>query len=103
MYVSPAKHHAVLDFDINESLDDALRRTSPLARVIWRQGPLASQDRSTALARLAHVCASSGISPSMCNAIVTDADKRWGKFHVRGESGLAEIHKIIERAYRNNG
>ena len=102
MYVAPTRQHAVIDFDIDESLDDALRRTSPLARVIWKQGPLASQDRSTALVRLAHVCRESGISPSMCNIIVIDADKRWGKFHARGEAGIAEIHKIVEKAYRKH-
>lgn len=99
MYVAPVKTHVVLDFGIDETLDDALRRTSPLARIIWRDGPLPSQDRSQALMRLAYVCQESGISPSMCHVIVRDADKRWGKFHVRGDAGLEQITKIVERAY----
>lgn len=85
----------------DENLEEALRVTSQLARVIWKQGPLEGQDRSTALTRLAHVCFRSGITPSMANVIVTDADKRWGKYHLRGDAGVAEIRKIIERAYSN--
>jgi hypothetical protein len=36
----------------------------------------------------------------MCRVIVVDADKRWGKYHLRGEAGQVEINKIVERAYR---
>lgn len=99
MYVPPKKTHVVVDWGTDETLDDALRRTNPLARIIWRDGPLPSQDRSQALMRLAYVCQESGITPSMCHVIVLDADRRWGKFHQRGEAGLKEIGKIVERAY----
>lgn len=99
MYVPPVRQQVVLDLGTNESLDDALRATSPLARVIWQRGPLEGQDRSTALMRLAHVCHTSGITPSMCHVIVVDADKRWGKYHARGASGMEEITKIVQRAY----
>lgn len=99
MYVPPKKTHVVIDLGTTEDLDSALRMASPLARIIWRDGPLPSQDRSKALMRLAYVCASSGISPSMCHVIVVDADKRWGKFHSRGDAGMEQINKIVERAY----
>lgn len=99
MYVPPKKQHVVVDWGTSENLDEALRLTSPLARIIWRDGPLPSQDRSKALMRLAYVCASSGIAPSMCHVIVVDADRRWGKFHARGEAGMEQINKIVERAY----
>ena len=46
------------------------------------------------------MCAGHPVSPSMCRAIVIDADKRWGKYHFRGDAGLVEINKIVERAYR---
>lgn len=100
-YVAPTPTRPAIDFDSldDEDLDEALRSASQLARVIWKQGPLQGQDRSTALMRLAHVCYRSGITPSMCRAIVVDADKRWGKYHLRGERGLEEINKIVERAY----
>jgi hypothetical protein len=101
-YVPPARVAPSIDFSslADEDLEEALRTTSPLARVIWKQGPLESQDRSTALMRLAHVCYRSGVTPSMCRVIVVDADKRWGKYHLRGEAGQVEINKIVERAYR---
>jgi hypothetical protein len=101
-YVPPKRTTPSIDFSAltDEDLEEALRTTSPLARVIWKQGPLESQDRSTALMRLAHVCRSSGVTPSMCRVIVIDADKRWGKYHFRGDAGLVEINKIVERAYR---
>ena len=101
-YVPPARVTPSVDFSelTDEDLEEALRNTSQLARVIWKQGPLESQDRSTALMRLAHVCFRSGVTPSMCRAIVIDADKRWGKYHLRGDRGLEEINKIVERAYR---
>lgn len=101
-YKEPAKPKTQIDWSgvDSEDLEQALRATSQLARIIWRDGPLEGQDRSTALTRLAHVCASANITPSMCHVIVTDADKRWGKYHSRGEAGLNEIRKIVERAYR---
>lgn len=100
-YKPPARPPVEINWgDISESLDDALRSTSQLARIIWRDGPLEGQDRSTALTRLAHVCFRAGITPSMCHVIVIDADKRWGKYHLRGENGQEEIRKIVERAYR---
>lgn len=100
-YKEPVKPKVEYNFsDMNdEDLEEALRVTSSLARVIWKQGPLEGQDRSTALTRLAHVCFRSGISPSMATVIVVDADKRWGKYHARGDAGRNEIAKIIQRAY----
>lgn len=102
-YKEPEKPKNQYNFDDlqDEELEDALRVTSPLARVIWKQGPLEGQDRSTALMRLAHVCFRSGISPSMASAIIRDADRRWGKYHMRGEAGERELVKIIQRAYSN--
>jgi hypothetical protein len=103
MYVPPKTQRVIVDWDSDENLDDALRMASPLARIIWRDGPLPSQDRSKALMRLAYVCSESGIAPSMCHVIVSDADKRWGKFHLRGDTGLEQIAKIVERAYGKHG
>jgi len=101
-YKEPVKPKTEIDWSSvdSENLEEALRSTSQLARIIWRDGPLEGQDRSTALMRLAHVCFRANISPSMCTVIVVDADKRWGKYHRRGDAGTEEIRKIVERAYR---
>jgi len=103
MYVEPPKT-TITDMShwddvTDENVETALALTSQLARIIWRDGPLEGQDRSRALTRLAHVCSRSGVTPSMTNLIVVSADKRWGKYHLRGESGVQEIQKIIARAY----
>jgi hypothetical protein len=37
----------------------------------------------------------------MARVIVASADQRWGKYHLRGESGQTELDKIIQRAYGN--
>lgn len=100
-YVPPKRVIPTVDFSdlADEDLEQALASTSQLVRIIWKRGPLESQDRSTALMRLAHQCRDSGITPSMCRAIVIDADKRWGKFHARGDEGMEQINKLVERAY----
>jgi len=103
MYVEPPKT-TITDMShwddvTDENVETALALTSQLARIIWRDGPLEGQDRSRALTRLAHVCSRSGVTPSMTNIIIVSADKRWGKYHLRGESGVQEIQKIIARAY----
>ena len=101
MWVEPKVTKVVLDIEGSEDLDSSLRMASPLARIIWRDGPLEGQDRSTALTRLAHVCSRSDVTPSMARVIVASADQRWGKYHLRGEAGQTELDKIIQRAYGN--
>jgi hypothetical protein len=99
MYVPPVVKHEYVPWDTDSTLEEALRYASPLARTILQRGPLEGRDRSTTLAFLAHVCAESGVTPSMCHAVIVEADKRWGKFHTRGEAGQEQIVKIIEHAY----
>lgn len=101
MWVEPKVTRVILDIEGSEDLDSSLRMASPLARIIWRDGPLEGQDRSTALTRLAHVCSRSDVTPSMARIIVASADQRWGKYHLRGEAGQTELDKIIQRAYGN--
>lgn len=101
MWVEPKVTRVILDMEGSEDLDSSLRMASPLARIIWRDGPLEGQDRSTALTRLAHVCSRSDVTPSMARVIVASADQRWGKYHLRGEAGQTELDKIIQRAYGN--
>jgi hypothetical protein len=102
MYVPPAVVREYIPIDMNSDLEEALRYASPLARTILQHGPLEGHDRSNTLVKLAHICAESGLTPSMCHAVITEADKRWGKFHLRGESGLNQIVKIVEKVYRKH-
>lgn len=87
-----------IDLTINESLQTALKSLSPLGKVIWRDGPLPERDRSSTLTKLAYECAKSGMSPSECKVILLDADKRWGKYHLRS-NGELEIDKLVVRVF----
>lgn len=66
--------------------------------VIWRDGPLETQDRSTALVRLSHQLCKSGVEPDKAFAVLKSADERWGKFHLRHD-GDKELMRIVERTY----
>lgn len=79
-------------------IGDALKLLSPLAKVIWRDGPLPGKDRSTTLVRLGHECVSCGLSPSETRCVLVDADLRWGKYHLR-INGELEIDKIVQRVF----
>lgn len=81
-----------------ESIDDAKRHLSPLGKVIWRDGPLPGRDRSSTLAKLGHECVRSGLNPSETRIIIMDADRRWGKYHMR-TNGEMEIDKLVSRVY----
>jgi hypothetical protein len=87
-----------LDLSANENLIDALSGLSPLGKVIWRDGPLPQRDRSSTLTKLAYECAKSGLSPSASKVIITDADRRWGKYHLRTNGDL-EIDKLVVRVF----
>ena len=87
-----------IDLNVPETLAGALRSLSPLGKVIWRDGPLPERDRSSTLTKLAYECAKSGMSPSECKVILVDADRRWGKYHLR-HNGELEIDKLVVRVF----
>lgn len=93
--VTPPRH---IDLSGNESLADALKALSPLGKVIWRDGPLPERDRSSTLTKLAYECVKSGMNPSESKVLVADADRRWGKYHLRANGDL-EIDKLIVRVF----
>lgn len=97
LYVPPPQQHIVLDFGTTESLDDALRVANPMIRTIWRDGPLPNKDRSSTLMFLAYACQEAGMTPSMCHVVISDADRRWGKYTSKGQ--LEELDKIVSRAF----
>ena len=100
MYQPPVTTQVTWDVtDPSSDLAEGLRTVSPLGYVIWRDGVLEGRDRSSTLARLAYICAESGMPPSAATMVVKDADRRWGKFYDRPDCD-EQINKIIERAYR---
>ena len=80
----------------------ALRKGNALVYYIWKNGPSEKFDRSNTLVRLAHKCQESGMNADNAFIVVTDADKRWGKFHQRPD-GQEQIEKIISIAYPEEG
>jgi hypothetical protein len=75
-----------------------MRLLKPLAKVIWRDGPLPGNDRSSTLARLGFECAETGLNPSQTKIVLQTADKRWGKYHLRA-NGEMEIDKLVIRVH----
>ena len=99
-YTEPVyQHTAPLQMDTPTSVRDALTNLSPLGKVIWRDGPLPSKDRSTTLSHLGHECVRSGLNPSETRTVIADADRRWGKYHLR-TNGDMEIDKLVMRVFR---
>lgn len=86
------------DYRQCEGIHEALKGLSPLGKVIWRDGPLQGRDRSSTLAKLGHECVRSGLNPSETRVVLTDADLRWGKYHLR-TNGELEIDKLVQRVF----
>ena len=98
LWQEPVAQHTVLDMSQSVSVKEALAQLSPLGKVIWRDGPLPTKDRSTTLARLGHECVRSCMSPSETKIVLVDADKHWGKYHLRS-NGELEIDKLVVRVF----
>jgi hypothetical protein len=82
-----------------QDMTQAAKALTPLGRTIFREGPRFNRDRSTTLAHLAHECVRSGLAYGDALVLMEDADSRWGKFSMRGETGLAELAKLVQRVY----
>ena len=99
MYVPPAKPSnapAVIEYDA--TLDEAMSVLSPLGKVIWRDGPLPSKDRSSTLAKLGYESVKSGLNPSQTKTVLKTADRRWGKYYMRADGDM-EIDKLVVRVH----
>jgi len=98
LWKEPVTPPAVIDMSQTIGVKEALMQLSPLGKVIWRDGPLPTKDRSTTLARLGHECVRSCMSPSETKIVLLDADRRWGKYHLR-PNGELEIDKLVVRVF----
>jgi len=98
LWKEPVTPPAVIDMSQTVGVKEALMQLSPLGKVIWRDGPLPTKDRSTTLARLGHECVRSCMSPSETKIVLLDADRRWGKYHLR-PNGELEIDKLVVRVF----
>lgn len=95
----PPKMEAVNYGEPNPDLWSSVRQLSTAGRAIFRDGPLEGRDRSSALTRLAYECCRANLNPVDAKRILEDADLRWGKYLVRGQSGMVELEKLLVRVY----
>ena len=100
LYVPPPPPRAVvLGGEPTEAAEVIARKLKGLAFTIWRDAvPLEGGDRSTMLARLAHLCFDDGLSAEEAYVIIDDVDARCGKF-VNRKDRDDQLLKLIERAY----
>ena len=91
---------AVVKFDGPPPADvkPILAMLDGLTYTVWKDGPLEGRDRSSTLARLAHLLCAGGIAMPCAFSVVKDADSRWGKFAGRADED-EQIMNIVERAY----
>lgn len=97
-YTPPAPPVAVVAAPTHD-MALAARMLTPLGKTIFRHGPIEGRDRSTTLAHLAHECFKAGIPTGDALMLLEDADTRWGKYLIRGETGRMELVKLVSRAY----
>jgi hypothetical protein len=86
------------NLDVSASVEEALRHCSRHIKAVWFGGPLPNQDRSNTLCMLAHRMCDYNVPMNLAYIILVDADKRWGKFHLR-EDCVEQLVKIIEDTY----
>lgn len=87
--------------DVSTSVQEALSHVSPYVKTIWRNGPIGPRDRSNTLCKMVHVMKDNGVPMNIAYIILVDADKRWGKFHLRTDV-VEQLVKIVEDIYGND-
>jgi len=95
------RHHRRLeDVPLIELSREITDKLGGLAFTIFRDGPLDGRDRSGTLYKLAALCAEDDLTPPEAQAVLADADSRWGKYHARRD-GERYLRQTIERAYES--
>lgn len=93
------KTRAVLDqLQTSASVQEALTHVNAFVKNIWRNGPFESRDRSNTLCKMVHKMHEQGTPMNMAYIVLHDADKRWGKFHLRSDC-VEQLVKIVEDIY----
>jgi hypothetical protein len=87
-------NNLTISANVNSSLD----KVNGYIATIWRNGPMEGNDRSNTLIRMCHYMFEYGTPINDAYTILVDADKRWGKFHLRPDA-VVHLTKIIEDCY----
>ena len=96
-------HHpkvkAILDMTtVRASVEQALTYCNEYVRTIWKNGPLPGSDRSSILCMMTHRMVEHNVPMGMAYIVLVDADKRWGKYHLR-DNATEMLTDIIEKIY----
>ena len=96
-------HHpkvkAILDMTtVRASVEQALTYCNEYVRTIWKNGPLPGSDRSSILCMMSHRMVEHEVPMGMAYIVLVDADKRWGKYHLR-DNATEMLTDIIEKIY----
>lgn len=100
-YVAPVLTRDTTDWETAPSGEAWLliKEASPLTKHIWRNGVHSEGgDRSSTLVKLAGNMQRDGLDIAKAFVILQDADRRWGKFHMR-QDGEEQIRKILRSVY----
>lgn len=97
-YVPPAPKSNVAIGAVLADMKSITTKLNKEGFFAFEYGPRDGHDRSDSLARLAHNCRESNLTPSEAYAIVQDADARWGKFSERPDCE-EQLEKLVRNAY----
>lgn len=94
----PPQSKHIMTLESSADVRQILRKVGPIPYVMWRDGPMEGNDRSSTLFRLSCKMRDAGIDPAEALVVLRSADQRWGKFNLRPD-GEAELAKIVERSF----
>ena len=83
---------------ITASVQEALDYVDAYVATIWRNGPLEGRDRSNTLCKMVHKMHQGNVPMNYAYIILKDADRRWGKFHLRVDC-VEQLVNIVEDIY----
>jgi hypothetical protein len=93
------KAKAILDMTtVRASVEQALTYCNEYVRTIWKNGPLPGSDRSSILCMMTYRMVEHKVPIGMAYIVLEDADRRWGKYHLR-ENATEMLTDIIEKIY----
>lgn len=98
---SPRKRPSIVNFETSANVREALAYVDGYVANIWRHGPLEGRDRSNTLCKMVHKMCEQGTPIQYAYAILVDADKRWGKFHLRPDCE-EQLTKIVTDIYETD-
>lgn len=82
----------------NDTELPSTREMNTVAYNAWKHGPFEGSDRSSTLWKLTKELHNSGYGQREALILVKDADRRWGKHHMRGD--VDRLEKMVAKVYQ---